>query len=123
VCLDGVNSVAIGTHRSLPVALGDGLSVDALLEFLGDGVVTLAAGRRHIELEDRRLHVLGVENLVRAVAVGADRGLLRAGSDRVSVDALRIRCDHLGTLSGVLHHKFLAVACAAGCRDVGMMHA
>src|ERR1700688_1880721 len=42
VSLDGVNSVAIGAHRRLPVALGDGLSVDALLEFLGDGVVTLA---------------------------------------------------------------------------------
>jgi hypothetical protein len=39
------------------------------------------------------------------------------------VDALRVRCDHLGALSAVLHYKFLAVARAAGYRDVGMTHA
>ena len=123
VCLDGVNSMAIGAHRRLPVALGDGLSVDALVEFLGDGIVTLAAGRRHIELENRRLRVPGVENLVRAVAVGADRGLLRAGGNGMSVDTLLVRCHHLGALSAVLHYKFLAVARAAGRGNVGMMHA
>src|ERR1700730_12387290 len=114
VWLNGVKARAIGAHRRLPIPFGDRLSGDALLEFFGDGVVTLAAGRWHIELEDRRLRIPGIENLVRAVAIGADRGLLRTGGDRVSVDALLVRRDHLGALPAVLHHKFLAVARAAG---------
>ena len=123
VRFNGVNAVAIGAHRRLPVAFGDGLSVDALFEFLGDRVVTLAAGRRHIELEDGRLGILGVENLVRSVAVGADRGLLGSGRDRMPVDALRVRGNHLRALSTILHHEFLAVAGAAGGRDIRMVYA
>ena len=87
------------------------------------GVVALAAGRRHIELEDRRLRILGVENLVRAVAIGADRGFLRAGGDGVSVNALLVGRDHLRALSAVFHHKLLAVAGSAGRGNVGVMHA
>ena len=41
----------------------------------------------------------------------------------MSVDALRVRRHHLRALSTVLHHKLLAVACAASRGDVGMMHA
>ncbi len=71
-----MNPVAIGADRRLPVALGDRRAVNALLEFLRDRVVALAAGHRNVELEDRRLRILRVENLVRAVAVGADCSLL-----------------------------------------------
>ena len=60
---------------------------------------------------------------MRAVAVGAHRGLLRAGGDGVSVHALLVRSDHLRALSAVLHHKFLAVAGAAGRGNVGVVHA
>ncbi len=123
VRLDGVNAVAIGAHWRLPVALRDSLSVDALLEFLGDRVVALAARRRHVELEDGRLRVLGVEDLVRTVAVSADRGFLGSGSDGMSVNALRVRSDHLRALSTVLHDKLLAVASAAGGGDIGVVYA
>ena len=85
--------------------------------------MALAAGRRHIELEDGRLGIFGVENLVSAVAIGADRSLLRSGSDRVSVHALLVGSDHLRALAAVFHHKFLAVAGAAGRGNVGVMHA
>ena len=94
--------MAIGAHRRLPVALGDGLSVDALLKLLRDRVVALAAGWRHIELEDRRLGILRVENLVSAVAIGADRGFLGSVRDRVSMNALLVRSDHLRALAAIL---------------------
>ena len=97
--------------------------MDALLKFFRNRLVTLAAGSGHVELEDWRLRVFGVENLVRAVAVGADRGFFRSGGDCVSVNALLVGGDHLRALSAVLHDKFLAVAGAAGGGDIGMVHA
>ncbi len=38
------------------------------------------------------------------------------------MDALLIRGDHLRALTAIFHHKFLAVAGAAGRRDVGVVH-
>src|SRR3974390_554794 len=121
--LDRGDGMAVGANRSLPVALGDGLSVYALLEFLRDRVVALPAGGWHIELEDRALGVFRVENLVRAVAVGADRGFFRARGDGVSVDTHLIRSRHLRALTAILHYEFLAVAGAACRGNVGVVHA
>ena len=120
--LDGVDAVAIGAHRRLPVALGNCCAVDALLEFLGDRVVALAASRWHVEFEDGRLRIFRVEDLVRAMAIGADGGLFRSGGNRMSVDALLIRGDHLRAEPILLHHELLAVTGSAGRRDVGVMH-
>lgn len=120
--LDRMNAVAIGADRCLPISLGDGLSVNALLKFRRDRVVALAARQRNIELEDRRLGIFGVENLVRPVAVGADSGLLRSVRDGVSVHALLVGSDHLRALSAIRHDEFLAVASAAGCRNIGMVN-
>src|SRR5579862_1451225 len=107
VRLDRVNSVTIGAYRRLPVALRNGLSVDALLEVLRDRVVAFPAGQRHVELEDRGLGVLRVENLVRAVAIGADRGLLGTVRNGVSMHTLLVGRDHLRALPAIFHYKFL----------------
>ena len=115
--------MAIGTDRRLPIALGNGLTMNALHEFLRNGVVALAAGLRHVELEDRRFRVLRVENLVGAVAIGTNRGFLRSGGDGVSVYALRIGSDHLRALAAILHNELLTVASAAGRGNVGVMNA
>ena len=77
----------------------------------------------HIKFEDGRLRILGVKNFVRAVAVGAHRGFFRAPRSGVSMNAQFIRGDHLFALSAVVHHKFLAVTCAASGRNVGVMYA
>ena len=42
--LDGVNAMAVRADRRLPVSLGDGLPVDAPLEFFGDLIVAAPAG-------------------------------------------------------------------------------
>ena len=118
-----MDAVAVVADRSLPVALGDRRAMSALLEFLGDRIVAFSAGERHIEFEDRRLGILRVENLVSAVAVGADRSVLGAGSDSVPVDTLFVRGHHLSALPAVGHHELLTVARPAGRRNIGMMHA
>lgn len=68
--------MAVRAHGRLPVALRNLLPVNALQIILGDAVVATAAGLRHIKLENGRLRILGVEDLVGAVAVRANRGLL-----------------------------------------------
>ncbi len=115
--------MAVCADRRLPVALRKRLPVNALLKFFGDRVVALSAGRRDVELEDRRLRVFRVENFVRAVTVGTHGSLLRSCGDCVSVDTLGVGGDHLRTLPGVVHDEFLAVASAAGGWNVGMVHA
>src|SRR5579864_3180309 len=74
--LDGVNAMTIRTHRRLPVPPCHRLPVNALLELFGDRIVTLPACQGHVELENRRLRVPGVQDFMRAMTVGADRGLL-----------------------------------------------
>ena len=51
---DRVDAVTIGTDGRLPISFCDRGSVDALLEFFGNGVVAMAAGEWHIKFEDRR---------------------------------------------------------------------
>src|SRR3954454_23330692 len=90
VGLDRVDPVAVGAHWRLPVRLPDGLTMDALLKLFGNLLVALAARQRNIEFENGRLRIFGIENFVRAVAIGADGGLLRSVRDRMSVNALFI---------------------------------
>jgi hypothetical protein len=116
-----MNAVAVGAYRRLPVTLRDGSSVDALLKFFRDGVVTFSASQRHIKFENWRLRILGVENLMRAVAVSADCGFLRAGGHGMAMNALRVGSNHLRALPAILHHEFLAVARAASRGNVGMI--
>lgn len=88
--LDRMNSVTIGAHRRLPVGFGDGLAMNALLEFLGDLLVALTAGHWYVELEDGGFRVFGVENFMRTVTIGADRRFFRSVGDGMSVNALLI---------------------------------
>ena len=85
--------------------------------------MALAARRRHVELKDRRLRVRGIENLVRAVTVGANRRFFRAGSDRVPVHAQTVRSHHLRALPAVLHDELLAMTSTAGRGNVGVVNA
>ncbi len=98
-----------------------GLPVNALhVDALHIGVA-LAAGGGNIELVDRRLCVVGGKNLMRAMAVRADRRGLRAVLHRVSVDAVLVGHKDLRAAAGGLHQKLLAVACAAGGGNVGVI--
>ena len=86
--LDGVDAVAVGAHRGQAVAARNSLPVNAGHEGLRDVGVAFAAGGRHIELVDGRMTLVGGENLVGSVAVGAHGGFLRAVFDGAAVHAL-----------------------------------
>ena len=81
--------------------------------------VALGAGSRNVELVDRRLGIAGAEDVVLAVAVGADRGLVRTGGNRLAVNALLVGGEGSGADAARRHHELLAVASAAGLRNVG----
>jgi hypothetical protein len=115
--------VTIGAHGRLPVGLGDGLSVNALLELFGYLLVALAASRGHVEFEDGGFRIFGVEYFVSAVTVGADSRLLGTVGDGMSVHALFIRGHGLHTQAAFLHDELLAVTCPASCRNVAVMDA
>src|SRR5579863_880849 len=105
--LDGVNAMAIGTDGSQAVAAGNSLPVDAGHERLRDLGVTLAAGGRHVEFIDGRMVFVGGQNLMRAVAIGTYRGLLRTVFDGPSVHTLlignkRLRTDAVGGVDELL---------------------
>ena len=118
VRLDGVNAVAVGANRRLPVAASDRLAMNALHELLLDGLVTFGTGRRHVELEDRRLGVTGGKNFMRSVAVGAHCSLLRTPCDRLAVHALQVGVEGPRTVAAGFHHEFLTVATAAGSWNI-----
>ena len=120
--LDGMDSVTVGANRRLPIRFGDCLSVNALLKLLRNLIVALAAGEWNVELEDRGLLVLGVENLVRAVAVRTDCGLVRSVGYCVPVDALLIRSHCLYAETGAVHDEFLTMARSASRRNAGVVH-
>lgn len=116
---DRVDSVAIGADRRHPVSVPYRLAVDAVFELLGDVLVALTAGGRNVEFKDRRFGISGIENFVRAVAIGANRGFFRTGGDRVAMHALLVGSDHLRTLA--FHDEFLAVTGSAGVGNIGVM--
>lgn len=105
------------------MSLGKRGSMDAPLEFLRDRLVAFAASGRDVELKNRGFRIFGVENLVCAVAVGANGCLLRTICDSVSMHARLVRRNHLRALAPIGHDKLLAVAGAAGGWDVGMTDA
>src|ERR1035441_2877846 len=111
--LDRVNSVTVRANRSLCIPARKRLPVNALHEGVVDLRVALAACRRNIELVNRRFPVVGGKNLVRAMAIGADRGLLRSLFHRASVHALLIADEGLCALAARLHQEFLPVASSA----------
>ena len=119
--LDGVDAVAVGADRGELVAARDGLPVNALLEGVCDVRVALAAGGGNVELGDRRFGVAGGENFVRAVAIGADGGLLRAVGDGAAVHAVLVGDEGLRAFAVRLHEKLLPVAPAAGGGNVGVI--
>lgn len=121
--LDGMNSMTVGAHRGLAVAAGNRLPVNTLHEFLPYRVVTLGAGRRHVETENRRMIVTGRENLVGAVAIGADGSFFRSSCDRLTVDALQIRGEGLGAMTARFHDVLLSVTASASCRNIRMADA
>jgi hypothetical protein len=123
VRLYGVDAVAVGTDGSLGIAARDRLAVDALDEFCFHAFMTLGAGRRNVEFEDRRFGVAGGKDLVRAVAVGADRGLLGTGSDGASMNTLLVGKERRIAVAAGLHDKFLAVASAASLGNIQMADA
>ena len=50
---DGMNTMTIGADRSLSITTSNRLAMNTILELLRWACVALAAGLRHIELEDR----------------------------------------------------------------------
>ena len=120
--LDGVNAVAVGADRRLPVAARDRLRREC---FARTAVCTSAW---HLPQVAGTLNLLQSATSDRcagrmsccAVAVGADRGLLRSARDRFAVHALLIRSEGRGADAAGGHHQLLAVAGAAGLRDVGV---
>ncbi len=80
--------------------------------------MALAAGRRNVELGDRRLRVGPLQDVVRAVAIGTNCGVLGSARHRFAVNALFVGSVGRGTDSAAGHHQLLAVAGAAGRRNV-----
>ncbi len=120
--LDRVDSVAVGADRGQAVAARNSLPVNALHEGLRDLGVALAAGGRNVEFINRRLLIVGGKNLVRAVAIRADRGLLRALFDGHAMHAGLIGHKALGALAVRFDEKLLPVAPAAGDGNVRVIH-
>ena len=58
---------------------------------------------------------------MRAMTIGADRGLLGTSGDGMPMNTLLIRSDRLHTQAALDHDQLLAVACPAGCRNVGVV--
>ena len=103
------------------VAAGQRLSVDALQKNMLDLAMTFPAGRGDIELVDRRAGIVCRKNLVRPMAIRAVRGALRTSLHRPAMHAVLIRREDLGTDATSIHHKLLAVAMAAGRRNIGVI--
>ena len=114
-----MNAVTIGAHRCRPVAASNRLPVRALHEFLPDAVMAFGAGRRDVELGDRRFGIAGAQDVVLPVTVGANCGRARTRRHRLAVHAFLVRREGSGTDAGRGHHELLAVACAAGLWNVG----
>jgi hypothetical protein len=115
--------MTIDTHRSLPVAFRDRLAMDAAHELLLHFVVTLRAGRWHIEFEDGRFRITRGKNVMCPMAVCADRRLLGAGSNSLPVHARLVRNERRCAQAARLHYEFLTVAGTARLRNIEVTHA
>ena len=117
--LDGVNAVAIGAHRRLPVAARDRLPVDALHVLLPTLSWHLAqvAGTLNLLIGDLgslapRMSCSPWQS-VQTAAFSEPRG------HRLAMYALLVGGEGRGADAAGGHHEFLAVTCAAGLRNVG----
>lgn len=119
--LDGMDAVAIGANRRLPVSARDGLAVNALLELPLDRAMALAAGIGNVEFEYRRLGVSRGQDVVRAVAIGTDCCLLHAFGHGLAMNALLVGNKGLGAAAGGFHDKLLAMASATGGGNIGVI--
>ena len=108
--LDGMDAVAIGANRRLPVSPRNGLAVNALFELPFDRAMALPAGMGHVELEDRRLGVGRRHNTVRAVAIGTDGCLFHTLGHGLAMHTLLVGNKGLDGATGGCHHKLLVVA-------------
>src|ERR1051325_12039010 len=89
--LDLVGGVAISADRSALIALGEQLSVHALIVNLLDLDMTFAAGLGHVGVIDRRVAVHSALDVVHAVAIVAGRGDNQAHlQQRAAVDAVHV---------------------------------
>src|ERR1043165_5680839 len=89
--LDFVGGVAIGANRPALIALGEQLSVHALIVNLLDLDMTFAAGLGHVGVIDRRVAVHPALDVVHAVAIVARRGDNQAHlQQRAAVDAVHV---------------------------------
>src|SRR5581483_3908738 len=59
---------------------------------------------------------------MRAMAVGADRCLVRSVGHGAAVNALLVRQERLRAVAAGFHHELLAVTCATGGGDIGVIH-
>lgn len=113
-----MNTVTVGANRRLPVAARDCLTVDALYVLLLDVVVTLGASYRNIEFVDWRFRIGSCQDVMLTMAIRTNGGLVGTRSHRFAVNTLLVRSEGSGTNSARCHHKFLAMAGAAGLRNV-----
>lgn len=120
--LDRMDSVAVGANRGQTISPANSLPVDALHEGLRDLRMALATGLRDIELVYRRLLIVGRKDLMRAVAVCADRSLFGALLDGEPMHALLIRDERLVALPVRFHQELLSVAPAARRGDVVVIY-
>ncbi len=110
--------MTVGADRRMQVALADRLSVNALHELRFLRFVTLGAGGGNIGLVNRRLRIGNAPHVVGAMAVAANRSLLVAGGHQLGVNTVLVGVERPRGLPGLLHHRLLAMADAAGGRDV-----
>lgn len=120
--LDAVDAVAIGAGGRKLITLGHGLPVDALHEGGFDVGVALTTGGGDVDAGNGRFGVARRQNLVCAVAIGADRGFFAAGGDGAAMDTVLIGDEGLGADAVSRHQEALAVATAAGGGNVVVMH-
>ena len=113
VRFDRVDAMTVSAHRGLLIAARNRLAVNALHEGGLNVHVALAAGGGHVELVNWRLRVVRWDDLVRAVTVRADRGLLRSLFGSAPVHAFLVADERLRALAAGFHKEFLPVAAPA----------
>jgi hypothetical protein len=116
-----VYSVAVGADGGKPVPAVDGLAVDALNVLVVLRFMALAAGGRHIELEDGCFRIARHQDIVHSVAISTDSSFLRSRGDGFAMDTLFVGKEYLSAESAGLHHEFLLVTIPAGIGDVAVI--
>ena len=111
---DRVYAVAIGADRSVGVSGSQRLAVNALCKLSLLIGVALGAGHGNVGAEDRRSEVARAANVMRVVAIRADRGFFVSGGYQFAVYRLLIG---KSGLAGHARHR-LSVALPAHLGNV-----